>query len=441
MKVLLVGRWGKTHALGIGLKRNKDVRLFTLMDKKNGSLAKLSEDYQLIDLSDRTAIENYVDDLKPDLVIITPEMTLKTGITDSLSQKAVPTVGASKICSILESDKAFVRRLLQKHKLSVAVDFEVFKDKDSAKEYLKNSDKEYAVKPVGVTEGDGVKVMGKQLAGKEEALAYIDYLFDNNIGGSPEILLEEKLEGEEFTLQAFSDGKKVSAMPPVRDYKLLHEGERGVNTPGMGAYSDANHLLPFLSRTTLKQATDSLEQILAIMKTEHGSEYKGFISGQYMLSEQGLKLIEINVRPGDAEILNIIPLLETDLTEICMAIAEGRLDEIKIKYKHKATVCKYVVPPNFPTPGTKPIKVEIDRDMIAKKGGHLFQSCFDIDDDLYEPSPRLFAVTAVASDIDTARKKCEECLSYIRGEGLFHRKDIGSRKLMEMYDENQKSIC
>jgi len=440
MKVLLVGRWGKTHALAMGLKRNSEVKLYTMMDRKNGSIVALSEDYQLIDLKDSKAIENYALDRNFDLVVVVPEMSLKTGITDVLSAKGIPTVGASRASSILESDKVFLRKMLQKHRFEEAVEFSVFHNKEEAKDYIEHSDKEYAIKPAGVTEGDGVKVMGLQLESRDEASAYIDHLFDNSIGGYPYVIVEEKLEGEEFSLQAFTDGKSVVAMPAVRDYKMLEEGDRGTNTPGMGSYSDVNHLLPFLSRTTYRQATASLKRILQIMERENGAIYKGFITEQFMLTDKGMKLIEINVRPGDAEILNIIPLLETDLTEICLAIADGRLDDLQIEYKNRATVCKYVVPPGFPTPGKKPVKVEIDRERITELGGYLFQSCFDMDENLYEPSPRLFAVTTTASDIYSANRRCEECLKLIRGQGIFHRRDIGTKELTEKYNGNQKII-
>jgi len=440
MKILLIGRWGKTHALAMGLKRRSDVKLYTLMDRKNGSIVELSEDYRLIDLNDSRAIENYTLERDFDLVIVVPEMSLKTGITDTLSEKGIPVVGASRASSILESDKVFLRKLLQSHQFEEAVDFSVFHDKEEAKDYLRQNDREYAIKPAGVTEGDGVKVMGLQLESRNEALSYIDHLFNNTIGGYPYVIIEEKLKGEEFSLQAFSDGKSVVGMPAVRDYKMLEEGDKGTNTPGMGSYSDVNHMLPFLSRTTFRQATATLKRILQIMEREHGAIYKGFITGQYMLTDKGMKLLEINVRPGDAEILNIIPLLETDLTEICQAIATSKLDDLKIQYKNRATVCKYVVPPGFPTPGKKPVSVEIDRERIAELGGYLFQSCFDLEDDLYEPSPRLFAVTTLASDIYTASQKCEECLKHIRGQELVHRRDIGTKELTEKYYGNQKVI-
>ncbi len=440
MKVLLVGRWGKTHAVAMGLKRNSKLKLYTLMDKENGSLVKLSDDYKLGNIKDKEEIERYALEKKVDMVVVTPEMSLKTGVIDDLRAKGIPAVGAGKTSSILEGDKVFLRRLLQNHNFDAAVDFRVFEDKQKARRYLMESDLEYAIKPAGVTEGDGVKVMGKQLDNKEEALEYIDHIFDLCVGGLPHLIIEEKLDGEEFTLQTFSDGKSLTTMPAVRDYKMLYEGERGLNTPGMGSYSDANHLLPFLSRTTYEKAVDTLRKILYIMEQENGAIYKGFLTGQFMMTEKGVKLIEINARPGDAEILNIIPLLETDLAEICMSIANGTLHKLPVSYKQKATVCKYVVPPGFPTPGKKPVKLEIDKKAIERKGGTLYQSCFDVGENLYEPSPRLFAVTTTADDIESANEKCEECLEYIRGKDLYHRKDIGTKKLMEHYYGNQRSI-
>ncbi len=440
MKVLLVGRWAKTHALAMALRRNSDVRLYTMMDKLNGSITKISDKHWIDDITDKTKIKQTALDNKVDLVVVTPEMSLKTGIADLLIDEGIPTIGASKKCCILEGNKVFLRRLLIDHNFDAAVNYRDFDSKKAAGQYLLGSNKEYAIKPAGITDGDGVRVMGKQLAGKYEAIDYVDQIFDNCMGGLPHIIIEDKLEGEEFTLQAFSDGDTIIEMPAVRDYKLHYEEERGENTPGMGSFSDSNHLLPFLSKKEYNKGIDTLRKILCLMKSEYNTVYKGFITVQYMITKDGIKLIEINIRPGDAEILNIVPILETDFVEICMAIANSSLDKLSIKFKPQATVCKYIVPPGFPRPGKKPVRVDINKKAIQQLGGHLFQSCFDIAGKFYEPSPRLFAVTAVADDILTAKETCDQCLEYFKGVDLYYRKDIGSKKLMEYYYGIKKSV-
>lgn len=274
--------------------------------------------------------------------------------------------------------------------------------------------------------------MGEQMHDTEEALSYVEEIFDEGIGGLPYLLIEEKITGEEFTIQAFVDGEDIVGMPAVRDYKLQREGEQGLNTPGMGSYSAADHLLPFLDRETYDEALTVMRDVLTVMRREHGAVYQGFLSGQFMLTDDGLKLLEFNARPGDSELLNMTPILEADFLEICRAIAEQRLDELDISFQEEATVCKYVVPEGFPHP-EGPTEVHVDRDRIREKGGYLFQSCFEVNEHRYEPSSRLFAVTATADSIYEAEQRCEACLQHVTGDGLFHRRDIGTPVLTERY--------
>ncbi|MFW6225283.1 MAG: phosphoribosylglycinamide synthetase C domain-containing protein, partial [Bacteroidota bacterium] len=170
------------------------------------------------------------------------------------------------------------------------------------------------------------------------------------------------------------------------------------------------------------------KEILDVLKEQYNEKFKGILSGQFMLTSDGIKLIEINVRPGDSEILNLTPILKIDILEICLAIAEERLHEMDIVFENKATVCKYVVPKGFPTPSGN-FKVTIDEKRINEIGAHLFQSCFKVGEHLYEPSPRLFAITGVGESLKEAYEKCEQGISCIHGNEIFYRKDIGSQEL------------
>ena len=434
MKVLLIGRWGKTHALAQALAKSKDVELFSLMDKKNNGIAELCKDYKICDISDIKQIEPYVTEKNIDLLVVVPEFSLNRGVTDYFSKKGLPCVGPSEFCTKLEGDKGFLRFLMKENNIDAYPDFQIFYDKEKAAEFISNYPKPVAVKPAGVTEGDGVKVVGKQLKDKEEAIAYAEEIFDKAIGELPSVLIEERIEGEEYTLQLFCDGENILHSPAIRDYKLLNEGDSGLNTPGMGSYSSQDHLLPFLTYPLFDESIEIIRQILDAMLEKYNERFKGFLSGQYMLTEDGIKLIEINVRPGDSEILNTIPLLETDFGIICEAIATGTLDSIDISFKKLASVCKYVVPEGFPTP-TGLAEVHIDREKIENAGAHLFQSCFEQEENLYQPSPRLFAVTGLGETIEGANEKCEEGLSGITGKGLFHRRDIGTPDLTYQFEK------
>ena len=431
MKILLVGRWGKAHAVGKALVSD-GVELFSFMDKKNPGIANISSDFHIGNLKDKYEILDYAKKKEVDLVFISPEMTLKTGVTDLLDKEGIPNVGPSKFCSKLESDKLFVRDFLKEHDLDMSPDYRAFHDMDSALSYIDEIDNDFAVKPAGVTEGDGVKVMGIQLENKQDAKDYVREIFEKNIGELPYILIEDKIEGEEFTIQAFVDGKSVVPMPVVRDYKLLKDGNQGLNTPGMGSYTEKNHLLPFLDRVTFNQGLELMQKTIDIFREEYGEHYKGILSGQFMLTMDGLKLIEFNVRAGDSEILNIVPIMKTPMKDILWAISKNELGDLNIEFENKATVCKYLVPPGFPTP-KKNVEVDFDVLEVENDVRKMYQSCFEVDKSMYQPSPRTFAVTGVGNTVSEAKKNCEEGLEMFDGDGLSYRKDIGSRKLRESY--------
>ncbi|MFO7755413.1 MAG: phosphoribosylamine--glycine ligase [Bacteroidales bacterium] len=434
MKILIIGRWGKTHALAKALAKSRDAELYSFMDRNNSGIAELSAGYRIGDITDIPAIEKYVQEEGIEMILVVPEMSLQQEVTTYFNNKGIPSIGPSEFCARLETDKGFTRKLMKENNIDGSPGFKVFFDKREAVYFIRNYPGPVAVKPAGVTSGDGVKVMGIQLADKDDAVAYAEEIFDKAIGGIPSVIIEEKIEGEEYTIQMLSDGKTVLTMPAVRDYKLLEEGDAGLNTPGMGSCSYPDHLLPFLSRENFDKSVEMVEKILDVLREKHGEKYKGFLSGQYMLTRDGIKLVEINVRPGDSEILNITPILKTDFLEICKALAEERLDEIEPEFENKATVCKYVVPEGFPTPSGH-FKLKIDHDCLNKTGAHLFQSCFEVQENVFEPSPRLFALTGVGDCLESAYDQCEKAISCIKGDKIFHRKDIGTPELASQYEK------
>ena len=192
--------------------------------------------------------------------------------------------------------------------------------------------------------------------------------------------MEERLAGEEFTLQCFVDGETVSPMPAVRDFKRAFEGDRGPNTGGMGSYSQADGLLPFLSQAGYDTALDIVRKVVQAVK-EEGAEYKGILYGQFMLTPAGVKLVEFNARLGDPEAINVIPLLQTGLADICAAIMSGSLDKLSIGFDAKAAVCKYVVPPDYGMEPKVGVPIRVDSDKIASLGAQVFYARVNRDGD------------------------------------------------------------
>jgi phosphoribosylamine--glycine ligase len=432
VRVLLIGRWGKAHALAQAISKREDVRLTAVMDRVNPGIESVADEVEVLSLTDAEGLAELARSRKADFVVVSPEMTLKQGIRRILDEMGIPSFGPPARCTMLEADKVFARDLLRRRGLDVSPRYRAFDDPEEAVSYLRELAYPVAVKPAGVTEGDGVKVMGVQLKDYDEAADYVREVFARNIGGRPSVIIEEKISGEEFSLQAFLDGRHAVGMPLVRDYKLLEEGEGGSNTPGMGSYSMPDHLLPTVDRETYDQGLRVIEDAMAAMREEFGESYKGIITGQFMLTESGLRLVEFNVRAGDSEILNLQPLLQTDFMEICRAIEDQELDRIDIRFENKATVCKYVVPEGFPEPEGN-VHLRVDEKAIEAAGCGFFYSCFKTGDGLYEPSPRLIAVTGIADTLKKAWERCEEGITHIHGEGLYHRRDIGTEELARRY--------
>jgi phosphoribosylamine---glycine ligase len=429
-KVLLVGRWGKTHALAKAIVKNPQKKLYSFMDKPNAGIVNTAHEYRLGDLTDPEEILAYAKEKNVDFVVIVPHMTLTQGLADRLLQEGIPFIGPTKKCSELETDKGFLRELLKECGLDVSPKYAIFYDAETTIDHIKNYEGDFAVKPAGVTDGDGVKVIGIQLKDKADAIGYVNDIFAKNMGGLPSVLIEEKLTGEEFTIQAFADGKTLHVMPATRDYKLLNDGDTGLNTPGMGSISFADHKLPFLSAQDMELCIRIMGKAIRHLASEYNEHYSGILSGQFILTPKGPKVIEFNVRPGDSEILNIIPILKTDFMSICHAIYYQGLSEVEIEYEKKATVCKYVVKKGFPYPKGK-MHMEIDEKGIEAGGGHLFYSCFKTDENIYKPSPRGVAVTATGEMLDMAWEACENMIEkYIKGQDIWHRRDIGTAKLL-----------
>jgi len=434
-KILLVGRWGKTHAFAKAIKEKSkyETQLYCYMDKPNVGLVSLATDYRLGDMMDNDKIIEYALEKQVDFAIAVPHMALSNRLTDDFIEKGIRCIGPTEKCSRLETDKSFLREILEEINPGVSPLHKRFNNEEDIIEHIKSIDYEFAVKPAGVTEGDGVKVIGIQLKNKDEAIDYVDEIFKKNIGGIATVIIEEKLVGREYTIQAFIDGETARSMPATRDYKLLYEGDKGLNTPGMGSISFPDHLLPFLNMDEYIESLNIMTDVIRHLSKIYREIFVGFLSGQFIKTSEGIKVIEFNVRPGDSEILNIVPILGSDFVDICEAMIDMELGNMHIEYENKATVCKYIVNRGFPNPKDD-IRMTIDEEGIKDGGGDLFYSCFKVEEDVYKPSPRGVAITTRGDTLEEAYLLCEKLIEEnIKGEDIWHRKDIGTKDLLDKY--------
>ena len=376
-------------------------------------------------------LKDFAEKNKIDFAFIGPEDPLNNGVVDALKDIGIDAVGPTKSMARLETSKSFTRELLKKYDIEGNIKFKVFSKADGINGFLDEID-EVVVKPDGLTGGKGVKVQGDHFNTKEEAAEYCKEVLENDSS----VIVEEKLDGEEFSLQCLTDGKTVVGAPVAQDHKRVYDDDKGPNTGGMGSYSCENHLLPFLKKEHVDKALEITKKVADAIYQETGLYYKGVMYGGFILTKEGIKLLEYNARLGDPEAMNVLPLLKTDFAAICQAIIVQELDRVKVEFEKKATVCKYVVPEGYPE---NPVKNEKITVKIPEKTRIYYASVDQKEDGLYMTGSRAIAFLGIGNNLDEAEKVVEESVCNVKGK-VFHRKDIGTKGLIEKRIKHVKSF-
>jgi len=225
----------------------------------------------------------------------------------------------------------------------------------------------------------------------------------------------------------FSDGMSIASMPAVQDHKLAYEGDKGPNTGGMGTYSDANHLLPFLRQEDVDDALEITRLVQKALFKETGALFKGIMYGGFIATRNGVKLIEFNARFGDPEVMNVLSILKTNFVDICLAIIDGSLSSLNIEFENKATVCKYIVPEGYPSDPLKGEVISIDE--FPTNSEMFFASVDKTDEGLKMSGSRAIAFVGIGDSIFDAEEIAEKACLHVKGK-VFHRKDIGTKELV-----------
>ncbi len=431
-KVLLIGSSAREHIIAETLKKSR-VQLFTFASSNNPGIHELSEKYISGNLADVSAIKEFALKSRPDFAIIGPENPIAAGVSDELDFVGVPCIAPHKATAQLESSKSFTRDILKEFHIPGNPLYRVFTSAHGIKEFMHELSGNFVVKADGLQGGKGVKVSGDHFGDIESGFEYAHecLLRDSTV------IIEEKLVGQEFSLMSFVDGKHVISMPPVQDHKRAYLQDKGPNTGGMGSYSDSNHLLPFLESDEVLEAHRINQAVTLAIKQKTGMPYKGILYGGFMVTASGVKLIEYNVRFGDPEAMNVLPLLETDFVKVCEGICEGTLDKININFSHKATVCKYVVPEGYPDNPMKGARIQLKP--LPKGVKRYFASVEQKDGDLYLGGSRAIAFVGVASSIDMAERLAQEGVETVIGP-VYFRRDIGTESLLRLRIQMMKEL-
>jgi len=434
-KVLIVASWAKENITIENIIRVPQVDAFIYMDTKNPGIIKLVNGHKIGSLSDIHSIVDYAKKINPDLVLVTTTKTLSLGLVDALEVRGLKVFGPNQMAAKLESDKDFARNLVDKCASYANPKYKICTSADEATKFARDLGWQVAVKPLGLMGGLGVKVYGDQLHGEDDVKTYIKKSFVSARNGRENVLIEEKMEGEEFTIQCLVFDGHILPTPAVQDFKKKLVGDRGLNTGGMGSYADSSYLLPFMEQTDYDTALKIMKQTAQAFKEETSQYFRGFLYGQFIITADGVKLVEYNFRPGDPEWVNTMSVMKNNIVQVIEGLFDG--EEQQLEFDNQASVCKYIVPPQYPEKLNEVLNVTFDENKIWEKGVQFYYSC-GLDDDgrINVDHERGIVFVAKAESISEASEKVEEAISHVNGD-FHHRPDIGS---IEMLNKKKERI-
>ena len=433
--ILIVGSGAREHAIATALARSPlRPKLACFSGARNPGIVALCSAYGVGSITDPAAVAAFAREQHATMAVIGPEAPLAAGVADMLWAGKIPAIGPTQSLARIESSKGFARDLLAKYKIPGNPFFQRFDSLDGLEEVLARYANRHVIKDDGLAGGKGVKVCGDHLLSMEDSLAFCRELVAH---GHP-FVVEEKVEGEEFSLMSFCDGTTLQHMPAVQDHKRAYEGDKGPNTGGMGTYTDVDHKLPFLTDADIAAAREINQRVAAALAEECGEPYQGILYGGFMATRDGVKLIEYNARFGDPESLNLLTLLESDFVAICRAIVERTLADVRVQFSAKASVCKYLVPEGYPDDPRKGDAVLLPGEL--PEGVAMFLSAVDVKDNvLIATGSRTVAIVGTGATIGDAEAVCERVVRQIPGP-FFHRADIGTGPAIARRVEHMKAV-
>jgi phosphoribosylamine--glycine ligase / phosphoribosylformylglycinamidine cyclo-ligase len=420
--ILLVGSGGREHA--IAWKLASSPRLDCLwIAPGNAGTSRVGTNVP-ISGEDAPALVAFAREKAVDLVIVGPEAPLAAGLADALIEAGIPVFGPTRAAAQLETSKAFAKAFMQRHGIPSGR-YAAFDDHDAAVRYLESSDGPVVIKASGLAAGKGVLLPETR---PEARQALYDLMVARSLGDAGrEVLIEERLEGEEVSLLAFTDGRTVRAMPPAQDHKRLLDGDRGPNTGGMGAYAPAPVCPPEmaeeLTRLVLQPAVDGLRA--------EGLRYQGVLYAGLMLTPSGPKVLEYNCRFGDPETQALLPLLESDLVEIAAACAQENLAALDVRWKSGACACVVLASADYPAASSPP--EPISGLEVAREDAAVFHAATkQAGGQIMTAGGRVLGVSAWADDLARALQVAQAAAAEIHFAGKQYRKDIGARGLRRL---------
>lgn len=422
MRVLVVGSGGREHAIAWKISQTSEVQELFVAPGNGGTRSLPKTQNVPIEATDLAQVQAFAQQRQIDFTIVGPEAPLVDGIVDRFEAAGLPIFGPSRAAAQLEGSKAFAKAFMQRHGIPTG-EAVSFTDFDEAMRYLRVQDDVPVVKASGLAAGKGV-ILPDTL---EEAAAVVkSMLLDDRFGAAgAEIVIEERLAGEELSVLAFCDGERVVLLPAAQDHKRLFDQDRGPNTGGMGAFAPA----PLATPQLLAQvAQEILLPTLAGMAAE-GMTYKGVLYAGLMLTKSGPKVLEFNCRLGDPETQAILPLLTSDLLELLQACMTGNLQDVTPVWSTQKAVTVVMASRGYPDEYETGFEITGIAEAEAA-GAYVFHAgTKHVMERLVNTGGRVLSVTGLGHDLATAGKQAYDGVRRIHFTGAHYRSDIGRRIL------------
>jgi phosphoribosylamine--glycine ligase len=421
MKVLVIGSGGREHTLAWKLADSPHVDDLYVAPGNAGT-DDVATNVPIKD-TDIDGLLKFAREKKIDLTVVGPEAPLVAGIVDILEKAGLKVFGPSAAAARLEGDKAFAKDLMQQYSIPTA-ESRTFGDYQTARQYIAARDVPLVVKATGLAAGKGVIVCNESF----EAIRAAEKIMVDRIFGDAgrQIVVEERLYGQEVSIIAFIDGQSIYPMEVAQDHKPIGDGDTGLNTGGMGAYSPA----PIITDSLMQQIEEQVLVPVIHATNRARTPYKGVLYAGLMLTAGGPKVIEFNCRFGDPETQCVLTRLQSDLFEVMMATAENKLDTITLKWDKRPSVCVVLASGGYPG------KYETGKEItgLADAGGQPDTWVFhagtkSVGKKVVTAGGRVLGVTALGDDIAAAQKRAYKAVEKIHFDGMYYRKDIAGKAL------------
>ena len=420
MNILVLGGGGREHAIAWSLAKSpRTDKLYVAPG--NGGTADIARNVGDLAVEDGRAVLAFVEEHDVELVVIGPEAPLVAGVADELREAGIAVFGPDAQGAQLEGSKTFSKRFMDAHGIPTAR-YGSFDDLEEALGYLSALEAPVVVKADGLAAGKGVIVAED----KETAEEAVRSCFDGAFGqAGSTVVIEECLTGPECSLLAFVSGGKAHCMATAQDHKRAFDGDRGPNTGGMGVYSP----VPIVTADELAAMHDIMEKSAAATATDFACDYRGVLYGGFMLTPEGPKVLEFNARFGDPETQVVLPRLEADLVDIVLAVAEGRPDDIELRWSEQWAVCVVLASEGYPGAYEKGKVILGIEEAEEIEGVTVFHAgtARNADGELVTAGGRVLNVVALGDSFDNARERAYEACSLINFEGKQYRTDIGKK--------------